>query len=220
MAAKKRTPHQREKDLAELSRLDTEGLSQKELAAHFKVSERQIRFDLETLDERFREEQVANVARRKRRRHNELEKAKRLALEAFERSRQDAETLHAETTKGRTTKTGDPLPDLVRTTKTMRGQAGDAALLEKYLKAVAEQIDLWGDAAPTKIAPTNPEGDREYDGGGTGALLAALLRAAGEAAATGDAGGDATQDTRASGSGLGVTSVGADAGAAGTGTRE
>ena len=151
MAAKKRTPRQHEHDLAELSRLEVEGLTHRQLAAHFKISDRMIRYDLEELDRRFKAEQLDNTGRRKRLRHAELEKGKRLALAAFERSRQDAETLHAETTKGRTAQDGSPLPDLVKTTKTIKGQAGDAALLEKYLKAVDLQIELWGDAAPKDL---------------------------------------------------------------------
>lgn len=151
MAAKKRTARKRQQDLAELAALDADGLTNRELAAHFKLSLAQIEYDLADLDRRFKKEQIGNVERRKRRRHSGLERIKRLALAAFERSKQDAETLHAETTKGRYDTNGQPLPDQVKTTKTLKGQAGDAALLEKALRAEVEQIRLWGDAAADRL---------------------------------------------------------------------
>ena len=148
----KRKKEKREQDLAEMSDLLLEGWTQRRLGERYGVSHQQIALDAAELDRRWKAEQLTNTDTRKLRRHNELERIKRLALSAFEKSKLDGETLHAETTKGRTTKDGVPLPDQVKTTKTIRGQAGDAALLEKYLKAVIEQAKLWGDYAPQKFA--------------------------------------------------------------------
>lgn len=147
MATTKRSKEQREKDLAELSVLVLEGWTHAELAVKFQVSRPQIAYDIRILDKRWAAEQLANTHTRKLRRHAELERVKRLALEAFAKSRQDGETLHVSKESGRATATGTPLPDKEVSWRTVKGQAGDAALLEKYLKAVAEQIDLWGDGA-------------------------------------------------------------------------
>lgn len=184
MAATKRTRHQREKDLAELSQLEAEGWSHQQLAAHFKLTKQQIGYDLAELDVRFQAEQLANTERRKRRRNNELERIKARAREGFQRSQKDAETLHVESiSSGRVDQEGKPQPDSMKQTKTVKGQAGDSSFLAVERQALADQVKLWGDAAPEKVAPTNPEGTDEYSGGGTGPLLAALLRAAAEAGA-------------------------------------
>ncbi len=215
MAKPKRTAHQREKDLAEMSLLEAEGWTQRALAAKFGVSQQQIQYDLDLLDKRFLAEQVQNTGRRKRRRHLEYEAIKQKARAGFDRSCQDAETLHAETTTGRVAASGEPLPDHKKTTKTVKGQVGDPAFLAAEQRATEAQVKLWGDDAPVKVSPTSPDGTEPYGADSrTGALLDAVLRAAAEAAAAGGTGRAAALDSAPARNVPGVGTVGPDAGAA------
>lgn len=73
-----------------------------------------------------------------------------VAWEAWHRSCQAAETLYAGTTKGRTDKDGAALPDLVKTHKISKGQAGDPRFLERVGWCVERRCKLLGLDAPEK----------------------------------------------------------------------
>ena len=56
---------------------------------------------------------------------------------------------------------------------------GDFGAIDRFLKLSARRCALLGLDRPVKVAPTNPEGDSEFIGGGLASLLAATAAAPG-----------------------------------------
>ena len=52
-----------------------------------------------------------------------------------------------------------------------KAEVGSTQAIEQVRKLIESEIRLLGLAAPVKIAPTSPDGSREYEGGGLSALL-------------------------------------------------
>src|SRR5262249_40491485 len=73
------------------------------------------------------------------------------AWQAWERSCQDAETLHSGALKGRTDTEGKPLPDVQKSYKTVQGQTGDARFLELVHSCIAQRRKILG------LTPTRPD---------------------------------------------------------------
>lgn len=55
-----------------------------------------------------------------------------------------------------------------------RAQSGELEAVDRALKIAHRRAALLGLDRPTKIAPTTPEGDGTYEGGGLAALLASV----------------------------------------------
>jgi hypothetical protein len=87
------------------------------------------------------------VAAFDQRRAEELARIDRLeaeAWDAWERSKRDAQTIRASTTKGRVDGQGKPLPDLVRTDETLEGQVGDPRFLERIGWCIQKRCEITG----------------------------------------------------------------------------
>jgi predicted transcriptional regulator len=124
------------------------GKTQHEIGRHVGVSQAQISRDLAAVREEWRQSAIASLDEAKARELAKVDALEATAWEAWERSCRDAETLHAETTKGRATKDGAPLPDLSRQAKTVKGQAGDPRFLERVAWCVERRCKILGlDAA-------------------------------------------------------------------------
>jgi DNA-binding CsgD family transcriptional regulator len=90
----------------------------------------------------------------------------RRAWECFERSCRDAESRHVRTeTGGELGTDGKPTPTKTISEKTTKGQVGDPRFLERVSWCVEQRLKVLGGYAPTKVAPTTPDGTAPYDPG-------------------------------------------------------
>jgi hypothetical protein len=158
MAKPKRTEAQREKDLAEIARLYLRGVTQAAIGAQLGLSRQQIGYDLQDLYARWREDASRDIDERKSAELQKLDRLEAVAWEGWERSCLDAETTHASRTKGRTGKAGEPLPDLEKATKTLKGQAGNPRFLEVIKGLIERRCRILGIDAPEKHEHAGREG--------------------------------------------------------------
>jgi hypothetical protein len=172
VAAPKRTPEQRESDLATVADLYLRGRTQQQIGHALGVSRQQVSYDLKELNRRWRKEQFGKVDARKAEQLARVDRIEAAAWDGWDKSCRDAETLHDETESGRCGPAGNPLPDRKKTGKTVKGQAGDPRFLERVCWCVAKRCRILGLYAPQKLAPTDPTGEKPYDHtrGHTGAL--------------------------------------------------
>ncbi len=137
------------------------GTTQVEIAAALRVSQATVSRELEWWQKRWEKEHVADLHKARLRELAKIDRLEVAAHAAWERSQQDAETRHAETTSGRATKDGDPLPDLTKASKTFKGQCGDPRFLERVAWCIDQRCKILG-LIVTRIAPTDPSGTKEY----------------------------------------------------------
>ena len=121
------------------------GKSQWELARVEKVDQSQISRDLAAIRAGWRAVYARDYNEKLDEELARINRVELVAWAAWERSCQDAETRHAETTKGRLGKAGKkPLPDLVKSSKTAKGQAGDPRFLERVGWCIETRLRLLG----------------------------------------------------------------------------
>lgn len=134
------------------------GFTQHEIAQAVGVDRGQISRDLEKLREDWLGSALMDFDERKAQELAKVDKLERTACKAWLRSCKPAETIRLETVRGRTRKgkevtrhpngavvTRDieiPLPDLVKTSKTSQGQAGDPRFLERIGWCVSERCKI------------------------------------------------------------------------------
>src|SRR5215831_10820916 len=100
MAAKSRTPFERERDLRETAALYLRGLSQVEIAQRLNLSRQQIGYDLKILQRRWQESALADFHAKKAAELAKMDELERTYWEAWERSRQPREVTTQEKTQG------------------------------------------------------------------------------------------------------------------------
>ena len=125
------------------------------------VSQQTISGDLKYLRGLWEREHPQAIEQGKVRELAAIDKLELTAWEGWDRSRQDAVTLHVETTTGRTDKKGKPLSDLEKKTKTVKGQAGDPRFLERVgwcihercsiLHLITNKLDLTSGDEPIRV---------------------------------------------------------------------
>lgn len=156
MAEMTRTADQREADRAEVARLYLTGSTQAAIAAQLDITQQQVSYDLGVIRKRWR----ASAARDFDALIDEqLAKVDRVEAEywaAWERSQREAQASLTRRTEG----------EGVTTTAEMRreAQVGNPAFLAGVLACVERRCRLLGLDAPTKIAPTSPDGKEGYRG--------------------------------------------------------
>src|SRR5262249_7814662 len=182
------------------------GLVQWQIAAAKQVDRGTVSRDLKAVRRMWMAAAVMDFNARKAQELAKIDHLEAVAWEAWERSCQNAETLHAETVQGRTRRAKEtitkpdgtvetreveaPLPDLSRASKTVKGQAGGPRLLVRIGWCVEKRRKRLGLRAGQK---------HEHEHGGTltveerrNRLLALLdsIRRQGESAAEGGRGAD------------------------------
>ncbi len=120
------------------------GVPQYQIAVNVGVHRGQIARDLDAIRLEWRAARLATFEEKLDRELAKIDRLESVAFEAWERSCRDGVTLHAETTKGRATKEGMPLPDLAKTAKTSKGQAGDPAFLSQIRWCIETRLKLIG----------------------------------------------------------------------------
>jgi hypothetical protein len=136
------------RDRAEVARRYCQGWAQARIGEALGLSQQQVSYDLAAVRKEWLASALQDFDERKAQELAKLDRLEAVAWEGWERSCRDAETFYAGTTKGRTTKEGAALPDLIKTHKLAKGQAGDPRFLERAGWCVERRCKILGlDAA-------------------------------------------------------------------------
>ena len=142
----------------QVSRLYFDAVPQWEIAERLKVGEATVSDDLKALRKKWSDGPDKDHAAHQARELDRIDDLEQLAREAWKRSCKDVEIMHAGRTSGRATKDGAPLPDLVKSYKTVKGQAGDPRFLERVAWCVSERARILGLYAKDQVEHTGPGG--------------------------------------------------------------
>lgn len=153
MAAPKRTPFRREADLFKTQALYLQGKTQQEIADQLGVSREQIKYDLATIQARWRQDTAINLDEAKLRELARIDVLERTYWDAWENSL-------SERTRSRVEKTGVDAEGNPRGKSSIEREMllGVPAYLTGVQWCISERCKLLGLYAPTKIAPTTPDG--------------------------------------------------------------
>ena len=155
MAAKSRTPLERERDLRETAALYLRGLSQVEIAQRLKVSRQQIGYDLKVLQRRWQESALADFNAKKAAELAKMDELERTYWEAWERSCQAREVTTQEKMQA-----GGGQSDDARLKAGVRKEQrdGNPEFLRGVERCIEMRCKITGAFAVVKIAPTTPNG--------------------------------------------------------------
>jgi predicted transcriptional regulator len=136
---------------ATVADLYVQGWMQSEIAGQIGVSQPTVSMDIKAIQKEWRESEVRDFDILRERELQKLDRLEREAWEAWERSQKPVqETLF--NTNGSEQKS----------VKKLGEQTGDPRFLEQIHKCIASRRALLGLDAPTRIAPTSPDGKEAY----------------------------------------------------------
>jgi len=159
MAAKTRTPLERERDLRETAALYLRGLTHQEIAQRLNISRQQVGYDLKVLQRRWRESAVADFNAKKAAELARMDELERTYWEAWERSCQAREITTQERIQG-----GETEADGGRRKAGVRKEQrdGNPEFLRGVERCIEMRCKIIGAFAALKIAPTTPNGQEEW----------------------------------------------------------
>lgn len=179
MAAPKRTPTQRAYDLTRITEMYLKGRRQVDIAAELGVTQQQVSYDIQEIHRRWRESDLINIGEAKQRELDRIDELERTYWNAWEKSCGERKRTKQETSAdGKKEKDKGRIRASVETEQLL----GNPAYLAGIDSCVDKRCKVLGLYAPTKVAPTTPDGDEPYDNSFTEAeriaRLAAILDAA------------------------------------------
>jgi len=159
MAAKNRTPLQREHDLRETAALYLRGLTHDEIAQRLNVSRQQVGYDLKVLQRRWQESAVADFDAKKAAELARMDELERTYWEAWQRSCQAREVTTQEKIQA-----GEGQADPGRRKAGVRKEQrdGNPEFLRGVERCIEMRCKITGAFAALKIAPTTPDGQEEW----------------------------------------------------------
>ena len=125
--------------------------TQTAIAEHLGVGQSTVCKDLRSLEAEWQTQSVRDTALARRKELLRLELLEREAWSAWDRSKEPAQTAVV------TGETGKQ-----QTRRSVKHQHGDPRFLAQISQCVQTRCALLGLNAPTKVAPTNPQGDAPY----------------------------------------------------------
>jgi len=149
MPGRKNTDDQVAQRRAEVAELYLEGMTQAEIADRYDLDRSQIAKDLKAIRQQWLESRLANYNDLVNRELAIIEGIELKAMDAWERSCEDAEIVKTRK-EGRRNAYSET---------TVKGQAGDSQFLRVILDCCKRRCDLLGLDAPKKIAQTDKEGN-------------------------------------------------------------
>jgi hypothetical protein len=159
MAAKTRTPLERERDLREAAALYLRGLTQAEIAQRLNVSRQQIGYDLKVLQRRWQESAVADFNAKKAAELAKVDELERTYWSAWERSCQAREV----TTQEKIQDGQGPAEDArLKAAVRKEPRDGNPEFLRGIERCIELRCKITGSFAAVKIAPTTPDGKEEW----------------------------------------------------------
>jgi hypothetical protein len=161
-----RTPRRdtsREKRRLLVAELYIKGWTQAAIAQQIGTKQPTISNDLRAIRKMWRQSQIRDFDEAVARELEKIDRVEREAWEAWERTKQPHESTVV--TDGQGGK---------RAQKRVKNQYGDPRYLEQVHKSIAARRALLGLDAPTRIAPTTPDGEQTYHAG----VMVELMRLA------------------------------------------
>lgn len=163
MAAPKRTEFERERDLEKITGLYLKGKTQVEIAGLLGIAQSQVSYDIATIKRRWRESSVINMDEAKQKELAEVALLQKEYYDAWQR------TLD-ERTKTRTEQssvTGEPdkkgkQKGSAKAVIEKETMLGNPAYLAGVMSCIERRCKMLGLDAPTKVAPTTPDGLKPY----------------------------------------------------------
>ena len=149
-----RTPHEelqiqhRRQRVADLY---LQGWTQAAIAREVSASQATVSSDLKAIRREWRKSRIRDFDEAVQLELNKLQLLERQAWNGWQRSQEPAETTRVTQDAGGK-----------KAEKTVRQQQGDPRFLELIHRAIAGRRALLGLDAPTRIAPTSPDGDQSY----------------------------------------------------------
>ena len=128
-----------------------QGKTQAEIARDLGVSQPTVSTDLKAIQTQWRASAIRDFDLLRERELQKLDRLEREAWAAWERSQKASQQTVVSTTG-----------DEQRTQDTVKEQYGDPRFLETVHKCIASRRALLGLDAPTRIAPTSPDGEEAY----------------------------------------------------------
>jgi hypothetical protein len=159
MAAKRRTPLARERDLRETAALYLRGLSQMEIAQRLNLSRQQISYDLKVLQRRWQKSALADFHAKKAADLAKVDELERTYWQAWERSCQTREVTTQEKIQE-----GEGQAEDARLKAGVRKEQrdGNPEFLRGVERCIEMRCKITGAFAAVKIAPTTPDGQEEW----------------------------------------------------------
>lgn len=159
MAAPKRTPFERERDLHLTTTLYLKGKTQAEIAEELNVSREQIKYDLAIIQQRWRTDTAINLDEAKQKELSRIDTLERTYWDAWERSLEEkVKTRTEQSSNGGKGKDDEP-------TKTAKASVeketllGNPAYLAGVMSCIERRCKLLGLDAPVKNENTNKNTD-------------------------------------------------------------
>jgi|688.fasta_scaffold239219_2 hypothetical protein len=154
MAARKRTPFQREEDLVQITRLYLQGRTQRDIAEVVGVSQGQVNHDLKLIQQRWRESSIMDMNEAKQRELERLDLLEREYWAAWEQSKNERTKARQESDG----KSKDGKPNVVRATMEREQRDGNPAFLAGVMSCIERRCKLLGLDAPAKAELTGKDG--------------------------------------------------------------
>jgi transposase len=154
MAARKRTPFQREEDLVQITRLYLQGRTQRDIAEVVGVSQGQVNHDLKLIQQRWRESSIMDMNEAKQRELARLDELEREYWAAWEQSKNERTRARQESDG----KSKDGKPNVVRATMEKEQRDGNPAFLAGVMSCIERRCKLLGLDAPAKAELTGKDG--------------------------------------------------------------
>lgn len=168
MAATKRTPIQREKDLEIIASLYLRGNRQVDIAKEIGVDQSQVSHDLKEIQKRWRESSLVSINEVKHRELSRIDELERTYWDAWQRS-------IGEKTKTRTEKTvGEAATKASIEKETL---VGNPAFLTGVLSCIEQRCKIFGIYEATKIAITDWRKAVQEQGHDTGVIFEQMVNA-------------------------------------------
>jgi predicted XRE-type DNA-binding protein len=154
MAARKRTPFQREEDLVQITRLYLQGRTQRDIAEVVGVSQGQVNHDLKLIQQRWRESSIMDMNEAKQKELARIDEVEIQFWEAWERSKNERTRARQESDG----KSKDGKPNVVRATMEKEQRDGNPAFLAGVMSCIERRCKLLGLDAPAKAELTGKDG--------------------------------------------------------------
>lgn len=172
MAAPKRTDFERENDYHRITAMYLQGRTQAEIAAMLGVSQQQISLDLATVQRRWRTDTAINLDEAKQKELARIDNLERTYWDAWQHSSGEhvktrtehlVPALDAESEGSEGEEKVEKKPILLKRITDTEDLVGAPAFLAGVMSCIERRCKLLGLDAPTKVAPTTPEGDKPYN---------------------------------------------------------
>lgn len=165
MAAPKRSDFERENDYRRITDMYLQGKTQAEIASVIGLAQQQVSYDLAIIQRRWKTDTAINLDEAKQKELSRIDTLERTYWDAWEHSAGEHTKTRTEQALGILGDDDEKKLPLSKVTTEVETLLGVPAFLSGVMSCIERRCKLLGLDAPTKIAPTNPAGDKSYENG-------------------------------------------------------